>query len=171
MKIYTKTGDDGYTILNGERLTKDHPIIRTMGPLDECNGFIGLALSTLPTEEHFHEINKQLKAVQQTLSDLCAAIVKKKKFSSQHTKKLENWIDDYAPQLIPVEPFVLPRGHQSAVNMHMARTACRKAERRVCPMFRDKLLSQEIMTFLNRLSDYLYVVALEINRRINLRSH
>ena len=160
MKIYTKTGDKGDTSLfNGERVSKNDPLIEALGTIDECNSSIGIALAKWPAEPKLSSTKKQLESIQHTLFDLGAVIASKDKNSNPlDPTLLENWIDEIEESVPPLTAFILPGGHEVAAQLHLARTICRRAERvsaqiRIVPA----------LIYLNRLSDYLFMVARLVN--------
>lgn len=174
MKIYTKTGDKGSTSLfTGERVLKNDPFLHSLGSVDECSSAIGLSLSFLPQDSKFQEIQNQLEQIQHALFDLGAAIatpqtrasnkkIEKTRFGEEATEKLEKWIDEMELSLPPLHTFILPGGHPSAAALHLARSICRRAERHTIPIKLHADVSNEVMIFLNRLSDYLFVAARKI---------
>ncbi len=166
MKIYTKTGDNGETgLFGGERVSKDSLRIEAYGTVDELNSFIGLAL----TEVKSKEIIKLLKSIQHTLfvigSDLAAPDNEKnKKFNIQRVdeesyKKLEEAIDIFNDKLDELKNFILPGGSKGAALLHAARTICRRAERRVVALQNGVTIGKNIVIFINRLSDLLFILA------------
>ena len=139
LKIYTRTGDDGTTALRGgKRVSKDSPLIEAQGALDELNSAIGLARSLLSDDE----VDAVLADIQHDLFHLD---------DSQPVEKLERLIDDLQAELPPLKQFILPTGP-----LHFARAVCRRAE----------LACVAVMpvTYLNRLSDLLFVLARYANR-------
>ena len=176
MKIYTKTGDKGTTLLfTGRCVPKDCPYMDALGHIDETNSTIGLAISQLPTEKPFHEVRAQLEHIQHTLFDLGAAVATpireakekqkaKTAFSPDFTGELEQWIDKMACELPVLTQFILPGGHPAGAALHLARCQCRRAERQIVPLERDGDVGSEPMIFLNRLSDYLFMAARRVNQ-------
>lgn len=180
MKIYTRTGDKGETSLfTGARLSKNSPFFEALGAVDECNSTIGIAACQLtPNSENLKKVLNQLWVVQNTLFDLGAAIAtpastateKKRlrtRFDDQGTLQLEGWIDDMETSLKPLTTFILPGGHVAAATLHLARTICRRAERAVLTLTQLHEVDPTAMIYLNRLSDYLFVVARYVNVQMN----
>lgn len=164
MKIYTKTGDDGTTSLfDGTRVTKDHERVDLYGDVDELNASIGLAASFLSDDE----LKKDLFDVQKDLFALGAHLAnpahKKQKaksdFASDKVEKLENCIDAMEEKLKAMTGFILPGGHSAAAALHVARTICRRVERKFVTLNRQEKFDDSYFHFLNRLSDYLFVAA------------
>lgn len=174
-KIYTRTGDQGETSLfTGQRVAKDDPFIQALGTVDECNSTIGMAIAEMPHEGPFDDIRNQLEIVQHALFDLGAALatpitraasgkIKKTRFDPEETSLLEEWIDRMEQELTPLHTFILPGGHPSGAMLHLARSICRRAEREVAPLNRHADVSDHVTIYLNRLSDYLFVVSRYVN--------
>lgn len=168
-KIYTRTGDKGTSsTFTGERRSKDDDIFEALGTTDELTSSIGFAREFLP--ESCESINKQLQEVQCIIQDLSAAIATPKssskksheertRFPVEHIDTLENWIDDHTKKLPPLNNFILPSGGQGSAALHVARSVCRRAERRVVPLFKAQEINEAPLKYLNRLSDYLFTVA------------
>ena len=172
MKVYTRKGDKGNTSLfNGECVPKDHPAIEALGAVDECNSAIGSALSHLPD---FAEPKTQLEHIQHALFDLGAALatprtravnakIDQTRFDHDATELLENWIDQMDEQLPEIHTFVLPGGHPASAHLHLARSICRRAECLIFPLHQSADVSEHVLKYMNRLSDYLFVQARFIN--------
>ncbi|KAI0232843.1 Corrinoid adenosyltransferase [Lamellibrachia satsuma] len=159
-KIYTKTGDKGTSAtFTGERRPKDDVVFEAEGTADELNSAIGLAM------EHCIdaglEITDRLTLVQSVLMDVGASIatpkssarashLKRTEFSTEHVTDLESWIDEYTTQLTPLKNFILPSGGKASASLHLARSICRRAERRVVPLVRDGEMDNEPAKYLNR---------------------
>lgn len=165
MKIYTRTGDRGETSLfGGTRVSKDDPRIEAYGTVDELNAFIGAARASRPDSQ----IDSQLAAVQSDLFDVGAQLASpgSSRFSGvteARITELENGIDAMEQQLAPLTSFILPGGSDAAAQLHVARTVCRRAERLVVALGDDS--AAKTITYLNRLSDYLFVAARFANLR------
>lgn len=177
MKIYTGAGDHGKTSLfSGERLSKANRRIEAYGDVDELNSVIGaLAASIEPEPE---DLIMQLNQIQSDLFHLSAWLATTpdaasasllKNFSMEHSKNLEKSIDNMENKLPPLSGFILPGGTISASWAHLARTICRRAERHVimcmeleCTDF-DNSIKTPIITYLNRLSDYFFMLARYLN--------
>lgn len=175
VKIYTKTGDQGETSLfTGHRVQKSSPYIEALGCVDECNSAIGASLSFLPKNEKFKEVKDQLEFVQHALFDIGAALatprslapsnkVSKTHFDPEETALLEQWIDAMDSQLSKLTYFILPGGHPASAMLHLARSICRKSEREVFPLSQKADVSENVLIYLNRLSDYLFVLSRFVN--------
>ena len=166
VKIYTKTGDTGETsLLSGGRVAKDHPRIAAYGTLDELNSAIGLLL----TEPVPDATRTQLGAVQNNLFALGAVLADAAgrtdpDASAWATGPVEGWIDGMEEDLEPLRNFILPGGCRAAAIAHLARTVCRRAERRtVAAAAEPGELPIGVVEYLNRLSDYLFVLARWLN--------
>lgn len=174
-KIYTKTGDGGNTSLfNGERVSKAEASIRTLGAIDECNSALGVAIAMLPDGDPFTPLHHELEVIQHALFDIGAAVatprnrasltkLKKTRFDSEATGILEQWIDSHQNELPPLKAFILPGGHPAGATLHLARTICRRAECHAVPLFTSDDIDEEVLIYLNRLSDYLFVAARRLN--------
>jgi cob(I)alamin adenosyltransferase len=163
MKIYTKTGDAGTTaLLGGARVSKAHLRIDAYGTVDELNAYIGL----LKDQETNHKRAFFLKEVQEILFTLGASLatgpdkvkVKKPIIFPGDVVALEVEIDAMEAKLDPLKKFILPGGHQVVSFCHLARTVCRRAERCVISLHEQEQVEEIIIQYLNRLSDYLFVL-------------
>ncbi len=168
MKIYTKTGDQGSTSLfGGRRISKDDLRIEAYGTLDELNSNLGLLNSMVGHQK----IKDQLLAIQSYLfvlgSNLAADPEQKNlkvpEINPNETILLEKQIDLMEKDLTPLNFFILPGGSNSSSQAHISRTICRRAERRVVSLTQLESVNQEIIIYLNRLSDYLFVLARYLN--------
>jgi cob(I)alamin adenosyltransferase len=167
-KIYTRTGDAGDTgILGARRVPKDDPLIEAYGTVDELNSILGL----IRTENLAQELDEQIACLQNELFDVGADLAapwqdrqsdagsKIRRVSTESTQRLESEIDAAETQLKPLTQFVLPGGSKAAALLHVARTVCRRAERRVAACLRNGGVNPNIGIYLNRLSDWLFVMA------------
>jgi len=163
-KIYTRTGDAGTTgLADGSRVAKDAPRIEAIGAVDELNSFIGVLLAErLPAE-----VRACLTGVQHDLFDLGGelSVPGHAIMSAAHVKRLENVLDRFNAKLSPLKDFVLPGGTRAAGCAHVARVVCRRAERRVVSLAGGDRVPEFAVSYLNRLSDLLFVVARALNRR------
>ncbi len=158
-KIYTRTGDDGTTGLgDGNRIAKDHRRVEAYGTVDEANSAIGmvLAVSDLP-----HAVRECLTEVQHDLFDLGGelCIPGYVAIKAQFVERLEQALDGFNEHLPPLKDFILPGGGPAAAACHLARTVCRRAERRVWSLAHQEEVNPEGLRYLNRLSDLLFVIA------------
>lgn len=163
-KIYTRTGDDGTTGLgDGTRVSKDSLRVEAYGSVDELNSVIGLLL----THELSEDIRACLTDVQHRLFDLGGelCIPGHEALRQEQVKRLEETLDDLNSGLQPLKEFILPGGSSAAAMCHVARTICRRAERRVVSLRRAEAVSSTAVTYLNRLSDLLFVIARTLNAR------
>ena len=162
-RIYTKSGDKGKTALgDGQRIFKDHHRIEAIGEVDEANAFIGWALQFSESE-----VKDLLQKIQNNLFDLGADLcikenenaTSKLRITKEQVIFLETMIDKYNQSLPDLTSFVLPGGTELATSLHLARTVVRRAERRVVTLSHKDDLNPEIIKYLNRLSDLLFVLA------------
>ena len=175
MKIYTKTGDKGDTgLFGGGRVAKDHPRVEAYGEVDELNAALGLARSI----ELMPRIDEVLAPVQRDLFAIGALLatpdrekmqqhLTKARIDETRIRELELAIDDAERELEPLTAFIMPGGTPKAAALHVARTVCRRAERRVVHLQHDDAQSLPALTviYLNRLSDLLFTLARLANKR------
>jgi cob(I)alamin adenosyltransferase len=164
MKIYTKTGDEGNTsLLGGTRVPKNHLRIEAYGSIDELNSYIGLIRSYDINEVHkttLFDIQHHLFVIGSILaSDPSKSNIKIPSISSDEVVFLEHQIDWMNERLPELKNFVLPGGNQVASHCHIARCICRRTERLVVGLNADSKVDDIILQFLNRLSDYLFVLS------------
>lgn len=158
-KIYTRKGDQGYTHLGDKRLSKDDLLLEAIGTVDELNSSIGLIISLHISEK---DIERQLTDIQNHLFDLGGELYLPEHavINAEMVTKLEKMIDEWNTILPPLKEFLLPRGNPKSAASHVARTVCRRAERCVIRLHRQTpLQNPEIIRYLNRLSDVLFVAA------------
>ena len=175
LKIYTRTGDEGDTgLFGGGRVSKDDPRVEAYGEVDELNAAIGLARSI----ESMTRVDEVLAPVQRDLFSIGALLatpdhdrmkeqLTKARIDEERIAELERAIDAGESELVPLKAFILPGGTPKAAALHIARTVCRRAERRVVTLQRTVPLPQLVVIYLNRLSDLLFVLARVANRRAN----
>ena len=168
MKIYTKTGDAGDTGLQGgKRISKFSDRIRSYGNVDEVNSVLGLVLS----HKIDQDLEELLKKIQNELfvlgSDLSNPDMddKQNRISKNMIEELEKKIDEYEKELSPLSNFILPGGTDSATLVHLARTVTRRAEINVVSLSKTEKINNECQVYLNRLSDFLFVIARVLNKR------
>ncbi len=162
-KIYTRTGDDGSTGLgDGSRATKDSPRIEAIGAVDELNSQLGvLRALSLPADT-----DALLAEIQHRLFDLGGelSIPGREAVTAGHVEALERALDRLNEALPPLKEFILPGGSPAAAQAHVARSVCRRAERRLITLHRHEALPPAAIGYLNRLSDLLFVLARHLNR-------
>ena len=184
MKIYTKTGDKGETgLIGGNRIPKGNPRIVAYGTVDELNSNIGMAVSFLGLKNRdlFLDLINIMTRVQSDLfivgSDLADPRYppgNKNQFSTPRTEEnmtlaLEDTIDKFEMELEPITFFILPGGSIEASLLHVTRTICRRAEITVTLLSKDQIINPIILVYLNRLSDFLFVAARLINKRLRIK--
>ncbi len=170
MKIYTKTGDRGDTgLFGGPRVSKDAPRIEAYGTVDELNSLLGVTRSLLQTGA----VDTLLEQIQNELFSLGAQLATPDPVAHQmqligppQVASLEAAIDRFEAGLAPLTQFILPGGSPAAAQLHLARTVCRRAERRVVTLVQNasEPVAGDLLVYLNRLSDLLFVLAREVNR-------
>lgn len=172
-KIYTRRGDDGSTDLgDGSRRPKHDLRIAAFGTVDETSSAIGVALAHLESGNPRHRaLGEVLRSVQNDLFDVGADLCvpgeggERLRIRPLYTERLEGWIDEHNARLKPLNSFILPGGDPCAAWLHMARTVCRRAERAVCRLTEvaAEELNPEVVRYLNRCSDLLFVLARSAN--------
>jgi len=172
MKIYTKTGDTGMTSLfGGRRVSKNDLRIESYGTVDELNSWMGL-LRDNEQDKHMREI---LKTIQDRLFTIGATLaadpekpkLKKPDLLEADVSLLEHEIDRMNESLKPLQVFILPGGHQVVSYCHIARCVCRRAERMVVALEKNEKTEPLLVQYLNRLSDFLFVLARWTGSRLN----
>jgi len=173
MKIYTRTGDKGDTgLFGGGRVPKSHPRVEAYGDVDELNAILGMARSV----EMMPRIDEVLVPVQRDLFSLGALLatphpekvqqqLEKARIDDARIAELERAIDEGEAELQPLEAFILPGGTPKASALHVARTVCRRAERRVIALGSEVDVPPIVVRYLNRLSDLLFVLSRVANHR------
>lgn len=175
MKIYTKTGDNGTTrLVDGSCVEKFNPRVEAYGTVDELNSYLGLLknelhhLNLIPCKNVIHKIQHKLFVIGSLL-----ATEKKEVFeslpqvTSADAEFLEKEIDVLTSELAPLKNFILPAGHSASVTAHIARTLCRRSERRSAEISVKDARLLPALIYLNRLSDYLFTLARFINLKTN----
>ena len=165
-KIYTKTGDTGETgLFGGGRVPKDDPRVEAYGALDEANSALGLLAAELEPD-----LGDTVRSVQRVLFDIGAELAsptpgRVAAVPPDAVTILEGRIDQWEMQLAPLRQFILPGGSPPAAVCHLARSLVRRAERRTVTLARAAPVNPEILKYLNRLSDWLFVLARVLNQR------
>ncbi|NIW35237.1 MAG: cob(I)yrinic acid a,c-diamide adenosyltransferase [Gemmatimonadetes bacterium] len=174
MRIYTRKGDKGDTSLfGGQEVTKDHVRVEAYGTVDELNSALGLAVTRLGDE--MADWRQRLHAIQSDCFVLGAIMATPRTGAEKpehipdlpkdRVTRLEEWIDELDEELEPLTAFVLPGGSESAATLQMARSVCRRAERRVVALAREETIEPPLLAYLNRLSDLLFTLARAANAR------
>ena len=166
-KIYTRGGDFGYTsIINGKRVKKSSYIIEAIGNVDELNAILGVTINYLNSNQ-----KKILRNIQNDLFDLGADLAtpfsKKKniiRINKNHILYLEKEIDNINSKLKPLTSFILPGGDKISAILHFARTINRRCETSIVKLSEKKKINIEILKYINRLSDFLFVLARQTNK-------
>jgi len=169
MKIYTKTGDDGNTgLLGNVRVPKDSRRIEAYGAVDETNAALGVVLAHLPSASK--AANPWLNAIQSDLLIIGTLLAtppsepkKRADLPASRVQALEDQIDQMEAELKPLTQFILPQGTPGAAFAHLARAITRRAERRVVALAHEERVDKAVVPYLNRLSDFLFVLARWVN--------
>lgn len=178
MKIYTKTGDTGETALyGGTRVSKASARVESYGTIDELNSFIGVAKSQIEDEEVLSQLKKiqfdlfTLGSESATPTDKLTLANGKSRLAliitETEIEELENWMDAFEKELEPLKYFILPGGGRSATSLHVCRTVCRRAERSLVFLNETEEVRPELIKYLNRLSDYLFVLSRFVSKLNN----
>ena len=172
MVIYTKRGDKGETALYDKesrqniRVSKDSLRIRAIGAVDEVNTFLGVCVSISDDKK----LNTLLRGIQENLFRVGAILAGAKlRFSKSKTKTLEKEIDKLEGTLPVLKNFILPGGAPLAANLHVVRVGVRSAERKIVALSEIEEVKPEILTFLNRLSDYFFMLARKVNHEAGVK--
>ena len=177
-KVYTKTGDDGTTSLNsGLRVKKHHIRVAAYGSIDELNAWVGLIRDTtadildreflMLLQNHLMVLGTQLSTVRE--EDLPTDFIDP--INDPHILEIENEIDRISMDLPPLKNFVLPGGHQLVSYSHLARCVCRRAERHITELNANERVSPYVIAFVNRLSDYFFVLSRKFSIDLDLNEN
>ena len=162
MKIYTKTGDRGETSLwDGKRVHKDSVRVESYGTVDELNSWLGFAKNFIEDEDIREKLFKVQKKLFFVTEELATEEAEKfqNRITEEEVKALEGWIDDYLKKIDKVDAFIVTGTSQAAAALHVARTVCRRAERRILALSREVEINPHLIKFVNRLSDTIYTFA------------
>lgn len=174
MRIYTRSGDKGTTsLVYGKRVAKNDIRVEAYGTCDEANSMISLALSFLADvewdekETFLHKLYRVQTILFHVGAELSTPIDREVawKLKKEHVQELEDQIDEWSEHLPPLTQFILPSGHSASSTLHLARTVVRRAER-MAVAAQDELQETLAISYLNRLSDYLFVAARYVNMKL-----
>ncbi len=172
MKIYTKTGDKGSTaLIGGRRVPKDHPRIEAYGTVDELMSFTALLMDTYDNQSKnpfFHWILDRLMTIASLLAS-DGPTEELPQLTTEDVQKLEQEIDRMEEKLPELKSFVLPGGHPVVSLCHVCRTVCRRAERTIIAVTEKSRTANPIIRFLNRYSDYLFVLSRLITKELGIK--
>jgi cob(I)alamin adenosyltransferase len=169
MKIYTKKGDQGTTgLIGGTRILKSSMRIESYGTVDELNSYIGLVRDQTIKEElkiQLIEIQDRLFTIGSSLaSDPEKSTMKIPDLNDEDVAALEKWMDEMNDTLPEMRSFILPGGHTTVSFCHIARCVCRRAERIIVDLSQHEFVAALVLTYLNRLSDYLFMLSRKISQ-------
>jgi cob(I)alamin adenosyltransferase len=175
MKIYTKTGDKGETALyGGTRVSKASARVEAYGTIDELNSFMGFAKTEIKDEQVLTQLTKiqfdlfTVGSESATPADKLTLSNGKSRLalmiSDIEIEELENWMDQFEKELEPLQYFILPGGGKSGTSLHICRTVCRRAERSLVFLNESEEVRPELIKYLNRLSDYLFVLSRHVSK-------
>lgn len=162
-RVYTRSGDDGSTaLIGGVRVSKSSPRVEAYGAVDELNACLGLALASFSPK--LSALSKAIANIQQELFDLGAELARIPLaennpwvVTESHIKRIEALCDDLGEGLDELTSFILPAGNDSIARLHLARTVCRRAERRLTTLTTSETVNPDALKYINRLSDFLFV--------------
>lgn len=168
--LYTRTGDDGTTsLVGGARAKKNSPRLEAYGTIDELSSYLGAIASDIRAD---NELQGQVREIQNELFNIGAYLATQpapgeqpacKSLTDDKMIQLEGWIDALDEQTPKINAFVLPGGSELASKAHLARVVCRRAERRIIDLSDVEYVDPQVTAYINRLSDYLFIVARYIN--------
>ncbi len=182
-RIYTRTGDTGETSLgDGSRVPKSQARVDLYGDVDELNSLLGSAVAALMADPHLNRVGKldlaaELQGIQSRLFDLgailanptlCQEVEQGKSMQAFSQGSLEDLIDTLDEILAPLKQFILPGGHPAAAQLHVARTVCRRVERKCVERATVETIPTDAVAWLNRLSDFLFTAARGVNAAAGL---
>jgi cob(I)alamin adenosyltransferase len=178
LKIYTRTGDQGETgLFGGGRVLKDDSRVDAYGEVDELNAVLGFAVAAIEVEDAGWEMTGRLRLFQEDLFAIGAHLATPGADGSnraashlpplpiERVTQMEEWMDQAELELPPLRNFILPGGTEGASRLHLARTVCRRAERRIVSLRGESEVDEGIVVYLNRLSDLLFTIARVANLR------
>jgi len=173
MRVYTRTGDKGETsFASGTRAQKDHPRLEAYGTVDELNSHLGQVQACIPDPTEKNRLTRIQNRVFLVSSNLAVdneeMLKKLPGILEEDIEDLERAMDRLLDQIPPLANFILPAGHQSVALCHIARTVCRRAERRMVTLSRETALDPILIRYINRLSDYLFVLARKTARDLGV---
>lgn len=168
MRIYTKSGDSGTTSLfGGKRINKNSARIEAYGTVDELNSQIGVIVSQNPPKDIIGKllrIQKELFVLGTNLATPHAVKTKISKITRSYVNRLEKEIDNWNKNLPALRNFILPGGSETGAQLHSARTIARRAERTIVSLSRQEKINKNILSYVNRLSDWLFILARYVNK-------
>lgn len=168
-KVYTRTGDKGITsLIGGERVVKASARVEAYGDVDELNSVLGIAR----LEAQDNEIKEIITEIQNDLFIIGADLasppeIRVPRINKDRITELEEIIDRFLEELEPLKEFILPGGRGGGPYLHLARTVSRRAERRIVKLIQEEQLNENVLAYINRLSDLLFVMARIENKRGN----
>ncbi|CAM4336012.1 cob(I)yrinic acid a,c-diamide adenosyltransferase [Paenibacillus tarimensis] len=173
MKLYTRTGDKGQTSIKGGRVSKDDVRIEAYGTIDELNAFVGQTAAVLGRSGKLDDLASELVQIQQELFDCGSDLAFAKepsvyKVGPEPVARLEERIDVLITEAPEITRFILPGGSEEASLLHVCRTVCRRAERRVVTLAAEHEINGEAAKYINRLSDYFFAAARAANARLDV---
>ncbi|AZN42834.1 cob(I)yrinic acid a,c-diamide adenosyltransferase [Paenibacillus albus] len=173
MKLYTRTGDKGQTSVKGGRVRKDDSRVEAYGTVDELNSFVGQA-AAVAAAAGLQELVEELLEIQQELFDCGSDLAfadpngRELKMAPASAVRLEGWIDAHSDAAPAIRKFILPGGSEVSALLHVCRTVCRRAERRIVTLAEELQVHEPVQTYMNRLSDYFFAAARSANAKLGV---
>ena len=168
MTIYTRAGDKGKTsLVDGKKVSKSHVRLEAYGTVDELNSSLGIVIANLKDKA----LTEELIKIQNDLFEVGSQLASSKRdkkidiYLEKSVKEFENSLDKWTKKLPKLEHFILPGGGKAGSTLHLSRTICRRAERRVVDLSKKETVDQNVIMYLNRLSDLLFIMARVINKK------
>jgi cob(I)alamin adenosyltransferase len=174
VKIYTRKGDEGSTnLFGGKSVSKSSLRIAAYGDVDELIAVLGVVCGAQDNDETGDLLRRLQSELHLVCADLANPNLKKpaKRTRAKHVKALEKQCDQYQDKLPPLTKFILPGGTSAGAHMHLARTVARRAERRIVALSQEEEINPEVLRYVNRLSDFLFLVARWINHQAGVNEH
>lgn len=174
MKLYTRSGDGGKTSVIGGRVSKDDSRVEAYGTLDELNSFVGQAAAVAAKTGVLDELVQELLEIAQELFDCGSDLAfvdpegRTFKITAEPAVRLEGWIDAHVDQAPEITKFILPGGSETSALLHVCRTVCRRAERRIVTLTADMPINEDVLKYINRLSDYFFAAARSANAKLGV---
>lgn len=177
MKVYTKGGDRGKTsLVGGERVSKDDTRVEAYGTIDELMAQVAFLHDNMLDNDSLTTEREQLQQILNSLMSIAAILATESdpkhkvcNIKSQEIAKIEDWIDQISAALPPIDRFTLPGGNCLVSLTHICRTICRRAERRIVSAAQQHAINENVTSYINRLSDYLYVLGRKLTKEFNIK--
>jgi cob(I)alamin adenosyltransferase len=174
VKIYTRKGDAGWTkLFGGKRASKSSPRITAYGDVDEVIAVLGVAASDLEDGGTIDLLRKLQSGLHLVCADLANPNLQKqaKRIEAEHIEALEKLCDEFEEKLPPLKKFILPGGSAAGAALHLSRTVARRAERQIVTLSQEESINPEVLRYMNRVSDLLFLIARWVNHQAGVPEH